>query len=161
MHRLMHLDLPRAMVLRALAGERRSDLEQAGQEYVENVLPKFANMKILALLEEYRDSGARLAIISASIDPVVKAVARNLEVDFYCSLLEYRGPFATGGLEKDLTGEKLSIVESLRNGDDLLVVTDNRTDLPLIRAADHAIVVQPHGRPATEWAGRAVDYVRP
>lgn len=95
-------------------------------------------------LSEARKHGV-VILASASIDPVIDALCRRLQVQGVSSHLASSSDFYTGKLQHDLTGQKVpALLESL--GPDVFAgasfaYTDNLTDLDLLLRCRHRTVV--------------------
>jgi len=93
------------------------------------------------LLQESIKNGDRIILASGSLFPVVQAIADVLNVDeFIASTLEQdkNGKY-TGLYLLDVKARKMDFLD-LKNSD-MVVVTDNRDDLSLIRNAGEVLIV--------------------
>jgi HAD superfamily phosphoserine phosphatase-like hydrolase len=159
--RIFGVDLARTRVIDALRGESHEVLTRSAREYVARVLPAKANAVVHDRLRRHRDQGDRVMLVSSSLDIVIGEIANLLEVEFSASELEFASDRCTGRLRSDLTGRKAAVVQARRgNATCLQVYTDNRTDIDLLRIADHGTVIVPAGERQTSWAGADVEYVR-
>lgn len=146
-------DVARERLIASLRGLSRATIDAGAADYATSVQDRM-NLAVVARLERYRAAGTRVVILSSSLDPVVKAIASSLGVEGEGSALTFAGESCTGELATDLTGAKLEAVQ--RHGDELLAAfSDNWTDLPLLCAARHGVLVVPRGgqRPATAPVG--------
>ncbi|MXD56885.1 wfdB, partial [Escherichia coli] len=75
--------------------------------------------EVMALLERYKHE--KIILMSASVDPVINVIAKNLNVEAVSSKLEFIDNKSTGLLEYNLTGIKHLQV----NNPVSLIVTDN------------------------------------
>lgn len=151
--RLLGRDVARAWMVHILKGSSRTTLLEAASAYVREALAPLANAEVMARLEQHKQAGDRVVLVSSSLDIVVGAIAQHLGTDFRASRLGFNGDRCTGRIEHDLTGGKDAIVRNLRSTDSipLYVYTDNETDRCLLRLADKATIIIPAGRSA-RWA---------
>lgn len=123
--RLFGFDLIRAVAIRRLKGVSKEELYCKADDFVEKVLNGLrieATHDLLATFD--RDN---VCLISASIDPVISAIAKRLQITcWYSSELSYINGFCLGGLSVDLLGRKHRLFEMERFS---IMVTDNRSDL--------------------------------
>ncbi len=136
--------------LRLLKGFSRARLYQLGEEFAADFLEPLKLTRPHQLLAELgAQPGGRTVLISASLDPVIAAIARRLGTEFKSSELEYDAQGnCLGRLRRDLTGQKLVALSELLAGAErpaLTVVTDNFTDRELVKAAAqrHVVVHRP------------------
>ncbi|EFV8799948.1 putative wfdB [Escherichia coli P0302293.9] len=108
--------------------------ELANLFYDEFLIFKEKN-EVMALLERYKHE--KIILMSASVDPVINVIAKNLNVEAVSSKLEFIDNKSTGLLEYNLTGIKHLQV----NNPVSLIVTDNFSDINLIKLADTAVII--------------------
>ncbi len=142
--KVLGIDLHRSLVLRMIEGEDSASLKCSANEYC-FMLDKRCIAETHSFLKRKKEEGWRPILVSNSIDLVIEAIARKLEVEFVSSKLLWNDDICTGRISVDLTGRKRRYLEeyldlSLANID-FSVVTDNKTDADLIVAAKHAYLV--------------------
>lgn len=127
LQRVLQLD-SRKILISTLSGTEKTLLDECAGAFVEEFLGKIKRQKAFEKLNSLRSSHD-IIIVSASIDPVVNAVANCLNVRCVSSVLKYgRNGKCKGVLEKDVTGKKHEI---LRDVD--FVATDNISDAILVK----------------------------
>ena len=137
-------DPVKAAALRLLAGISRDELYALGRRFVAEFLPGRRIARTHELLAGLAQTRTRVLLLSASLDPVIAALAETLgSVEFVSSQLEYDAHSnCTGRLHQELTGQKQVALQKLLTGQDkalrLAVATDNFTD--------HSLVSQAHVR---------------
>jgi phosphoserine phosphatase len=137
-------DVHKSINLRFLRGFTRVELEQLAEGFVCDFLDRRPVDQTHALLREMLRSGARVVLASSSIEPVVRAVARKMMItDWVCTTLEYASERMTGRVLLEVSGRKLSALKPFGGvpGKLLCVVSDNKSDLSLLKAAEHPIAV--------------------
>ena len=161
--RLSRRDLLRRAQLRTLRGVDRATLAEAARAYAEEALPALAVPETQRRLAAHREAGDRVVIVSNSLDIVVEAVARKLDVEWRASRLAWRDGRCTGRIEHDLTGRKSALIAELTAAapepPELHVYTDNPSDRDLVDRADRPTIVIPAGRRRTRWAGADAVYL--
>lgn len=137
----------KAVALRLLAGTPKAELYALGQRFVAEFLPGRRIARSHELLAGLAATSTRVLLLSASLDPVIAALAAALgPVEFVSSQLEYDAQGrATGRLQRELTGQKqYALRELLATQTEpvrLAVATDNFTDLELVTQAQVRYVV--------------------
>ena len=152
-------ELLRRLAFRSLRGVDETSLDAACRAYIRDVLPAHAVEEVVALLRECRELGYTVLIVSGSIAPLVREISQALDADGWLAAdpvtVDHR---FTGAIAGDARGRKLAVVEqAYPEIADLVVVTDNREDLPLIRRADRAWVVS-RSKNLTWWRSRALEH---
>ncbi|QGM22375.1 hypothetical protein GJ672_08985 [Spiribacter sp. 2438] len=148
--------------VRLLAGDRLQAVEQSAREYAEALLLERRVPTVWLLLEKPL-SGGRVILASASLEPVVSALATSTGVGYVASKLQHRAGVLTGRYENDLTGQKReALVE--KYGEDLLsgqvcVLTDNLTDRSLVQEAAYSYVVLHDPAHRERWDGVNATFV--
>jgi len=154
-HRLLGLDLARALAVLSLSGLSRAALESVARDYADGHLPALAVPATQERLARHLGQGDRVVIVSSSLDIVVAAVAERLGVEGIGSTLGFRNGRCTGRIGRDLTGRKAEVVAGLVAATPsrpvLHVYTDNLSDRALVAAADRPTVVIPAGRSRAGW----------
>lgn len=145
-------DAPRALLLLSTRGMSHEDLAAWAQLYVDSVLARKGNPRVLELIGRFRGRHAPVYIASASLDYVVKVLAKTLGCSGYVAsqLAVVRGR-STGCLAKDATGRKARLLQSLDPtvlATSCAVITDNAEDVDLIRHATAAVFIAAATQPA-------------
>lgn len=102
---LSGIDLYRNIQIKQLAGFSYYDLTRWAIEFIDS-LEDNRILSTFALMEEYKCKGYNIVIASATIDPIAKAIANKLSVEYYSSKLSYSNNMCSGKLEKDLLLQK-------------------------------------------------------
>jgi HAD superfamily phosphoserine phosphatase-like hydrolase len=128
-----------------LKGEKVEDVEVYSKRFVTEYLNSKRVLKTQYFLKAAQEKQKTVILVSASLEPVIKAIADNLQVkEYYASQLEKsNNGHYSGNLANDLRGEKLPIFTGnfdLRNLG-LVVHTDNLDDIALIEAAEKTFII--------------------
>ncbi|MES1926954.1 HAD-IB family phosphatase [Salinisphaera sp. T31B1] len=149
--RLARADLCRRIAFRSLRGIDVCSLDDACRAYVHDILPDRQISQTLALLNACGDRGYDVRLVSGSMGPLVRHIARVNGIDKWLAAEpDVSMGHYTGAIADDVQGSKLAAVEQAwRSFDELIVVTDNKNDLPLVKRADHAWVITKAGN--VDW----------
>jgi phosphoserine phosphatase len=152
-------DPVKAVALHLLAGISRTELYELGRRFVAEFLPARRIARTHELLAGLAQTQTRVLLLSASLDPVIAALAEALgPVEFVSSQLEYDAQGnCTGRLQQELTGKKLLTgrAEPLR----LAVATDNFTDHGLVSQASVRYVVVHNAAAKQFWQGLNPEFI--
>lgn len=118
-----------------LNGEPKDKLFNYSTFFVDDFLKSRENDATMKLLLANQSESI---LISASLDPVIDAISKKLGVMGYSSQLQYKEGYCTGRLEMDLKGKKHT---KIMPGELELVVTDNMSDIKLIKNSQHSFIV--------------------
>jgi HAD superfamily hydrolase (TIGR01490 family) len=163
--------------LRLLAGHRPEDMRALVAEAMEPVLRPLVYAEPLRLVEQHRDRGERVYVVSATLQEIVEAIADDLGFDGALgTVCEVRDGRYTGRALRALHAEaKADCLREVADRDwlDLAECTaysDSHTDLPFLEAVGHPVVVNPdrelrriaadRGWPVLEFSGRAYPHAR-
>lgn len=156
-HVLKHL------LVRMLKDDTVSSLELNAEVYAQWLLdnrkvPAVWNVVTPAIKDKH------IILASASLQPIVSALAKQLGVRFVASELESKDGVLTGRYKRDLTGLKSRALSNLI-GIDLIdssydAISDNLTDRELLSGARRAYVVLHKASHKERWAGLTATYIR-
>lgn len=143
-HQYFHIDIIRQYAISKLNGYSEEELTKMTSEFYDAYLTKVINTDVINLIEQKREDGFVLLLVSATLDCIANEVANRLCItQQYSSELEYKDGVCQGRLKTDFLATKLKI---LRRKDICLtnmeVITDNYSDKDLIKVSKHAYLVQ-------------------
>ncbi|HKU56460.1 MAG TPA: HAD family hydrolase [Gaiellaceae bacterium] len=163
--------------LRVLAGYRPEELRELVADAMEPVLRPLVYAEPLRLVEQHRERGERVFVVSATLQEIAEAIADELGFDgalgTICEVEEgrYTGR-ALRALHAEAKADCLRAVAE-REGFDLSACTaysDSHTDLAFLEAVGHPFAVNPdralrrvaadRGWPVLEFSGRAYPHAR-
>lgn len=141
--KLLDLDLTRYICIRQLRKYNKEQLSQMADHFVTAFLNTRKFQVTQHLLREAQAGHREVMIMSASLDFIVAAVAKELQVTrFYSSELEYEGDICTGKLRNDLLGKKSAFCRNSHIPlEEAIIVTDNLSDQDLVSLASEAYIV--------------------
>ena len=163
--------------LRVLAGYRPEELRALVADAMEPVLRPLVYAEPLRLVEQHRERGESVFVVSATLQEIVEAIAEDLGFDGGLgTICEVRDGRYTGRALRALHAEaKADCLREVaaRDGLDLAACTaysDSHTDLPFLEAVGHPVAVNPdralrrivadRGWPVLEFSGRAYPHAR-
>ena len=158
-------DPVKAGALRMLAGIPRVELYELGRRFVAEFLPARRIARTHELLAGLAQTQTRVVLLSASLDPVIAALAAALgSIEFVSSQLEYDAQgICTGRLQQELTGQKQAALQTLltNKGEPLrlAVATDNFTDHGLVSQAAIRYVVVHNAAAKQFWQGLNPEFI--
>jgi HAD superfamily hydrolase (TIGR01490 family) len=163
--------------LRLLDGYRVDDLRELVAEAMAPVLRPLVYAEPLRLVEQHRERGERVYVVSATLQEIVEGIADDLGFDGALgTICEVRDGCYTGRALRALHAQaKAECVQELaaREGLDPAACTaysDSHTDLPFLEAVGHPVAVNPdrelrrlaaaRGWPVLEFSARAYPHAR-
>jgi HAD superfamily hydrolase (TIGR01490 family) len=169
-----HAQMERAReeMLEITKGWDKVGVEELVREIVDEVVSPLVYAEALALIDEHRRVGRKVVIISSSPEEIVKPLARYLGVDQVIATrakIDAEGRY-TGEMEFYAYAEakadairELAMKESLALPDSF-AYSDSVTDLPMLEAVGHPVVVNPDKELAQiaeqrDW--QTMDFERP
>ncbi len=158
--------------LRFLAGYRPEDLRALVAEAMEPVLRPLVYAEPLRLVEQHRERGERVFVVSATLQEIVEAIAEDLGLDGGLgTVCEVRDGRYTGRAVRALHAEaKAECLREVATREELdldacTAYSDSHTDLPFLEAVGHPVAVNPdrelrriaaeRGWPVLEFSDRA------
>jgi len=136
--------------LRLLAGYPVEELRELVAQAMEPVLRPLVYAEPLRLVEQHREQGERVYVVSATLQEIVEAIAEDLGFDGALgTVCEVQDGRYTGRAVRALHAEaKAEVVREVaaREGFDLaecFAYSDSHTDLPFLEAVGHPFAVNP------------------
>jgi len=158
----------RDRISKSLAGVRVRDLERLGASVLAGVLPRIYP-EVLAIAHRHQDEGRRVYIVTAAAGDLAEMLARVLALDGGI------GSQFSGVLDGVYTGRpeglfiygagKATAIEQLARERNLdlaasYAYSDSVSDLPMLRAVGHPVVVNPDRELATLARAEGWDVLR-
>ena len=146
-----------------LAGEKASELDASGAAYAVQLL-NYRRVDPVWNIIDLSSVSDQVILASASLEPVVKALACLMGARYVASTLEVRAGLLTGRYVKDLTGIKEEAIIQ-KFGSDVMMqpyvaISDNLSDRPLLAKARHAWVVLHRESHRDRWMNLPANYVK-
>ena len=135
LYRLTRTDWQRRLAVRYLKGISQAELAAKAETFVANLEQ---TKRIEASFDILSCQQAPIVILSGTLDCIAKAVGSRLHAqEIYSSALEYRNGACTGKLKEDILLSKKKYIGI----DRFTILTDNTTDLDLVKQAEQAFIV--------------------
>jgi len=110
-----------------LKGIPRQKLESAAVSFASTLRPIDP---IQAALRNFKEQGYEPILLSSSLDFIVLAVAKQLDIhSIHATELNYQDSVCSGTIKHDLLNTKAQIIKTRYAGLESVFITDNRTDL--------------------------------
>jgi phosphoserine phosphatase len=157
--RLLGVDVIRCLAVWSLKGESVDDLKSSAILYVMDSHELEPIKQTMALLRRLREDAYDIVLVSASLSFVVEAIAKQMGVNrWFASTLAVKDGKLTGHFDRDLFGKKEKLVEELFSPiDDLIVVTDSKTDLALVRMASKSVLICHTKKAIKFWKSKSLN----
>lgn len=150
-NKLSGKDWPRQMALQFLRGMSHDELDREATRFYHEFLVAKANSQVFQYIQK---PGTTTILLSSSINPVIKAIAKANNLAYYSSEIAMKDGKATGNFELDMTSQKHLIAKRLmeeRALTDVGVITDNRSDWELVQLASERWIVITNERQKEFW----------
>lgn len=129
------------MALRFLRGMSNEELDREATAFYHDFLIARCNTQVF---QHIKKPGVSTILLSSSINPVIKAIAKANDLAYFSSEIAIKGGKATGSFQLDMTGQKHLVAKKLmaeRALTNVAVITDNRSDWELVKLATERWIV--------------------
>jgi len=149
--KLLKKDLHRAIALMLISGMHQAHLTKEAFKFKKSFLEKRRNETVWEHLKS--KSTNRVILLSATLEPIAVAIAKENGFAVCASLLEYdlSGTF-TGRLKTDLQGRKHEHLPDLVQKEQYAVITDNFSDQKLLESAAEKFIILNQPRDRKKWS---------
>lgn len=135
LYRITHIDWQRRFAIRYLKGMSKTELEQKAKAFV---LKLEQTKRIESSFNVLTQLHSPIIILSGTLDCIAEEIGKRLQATaVYASPLEYHNGICTGRLKKDILLRKQQYV----NTTPFAILTDNTTDIALVKRAEKAFIV--------------------
>lgn len=152
--------LLKVLVVRWLKGDSVADVAASASDYADWLL---ANRRVDSVQKVLAEAQGLLVLASASLEPVVQAIAARMNADFVASSLAVEEGRYTGRYISDISGRKREALNNRLgpkwNSEPYLAISDNLTDRALLEGAKPAFVVLHDPRHKTRWNGVDAEFL--
>lgn len=140
---LFNYDLYKQVTTRFLRNHSEEVIANLSKEFVVNYLKHKERKDVINLLNQFRKNNWKIVFISAAYDFIIKEVANFYGVeDFFASTLEKNNGKYTGRYKDDILDKKHEIFQTnFKDVEELIVVSDNKTDYELFKLANNKYVI--------------------
>lgn len=142
-YKYIKIDMIRVYGTRFLKNHTTDEIQAYSRSFVHEYLRGKIKKEIVSLLDDYKKDGYEIVLMSGSYEFIIKEVSAYFEVShFYASKLDISKEIHTGKYENDILLSKLQLLkEEFPTISELIVVSDNKTDLDLMLASNQAFAV--------------------
>jgi phosphoserine phosphatase len=155
--KLLQKDVVRILSIYLLKGEGVELLRSEVNVYADYLIENRANLQVMSILKEKYNQNEEVILISSSIDLVVEAIASKLGgLPFFSTKLRYFNGRSCGIIEYDLTGKKQEVVP-WGEYSYTEVISDNKSDAPLMQRADKSLAIVYNLKQQCFWDKLSID----
>lgn len=142
--RLFQIDLLRYWALTHLKGYTKEQLCSMSDIFYKEYLTKRTNIEATEIIEKMKRENKELILVSATLDCIACAVSKNMNIPcVFSSKLAFKNNKCLGRLQQDLLANKLNaLVDNKINPPYWGIITDNYSDMALIKKSQHVFLVQ-------------------
>jgi phosphoserine phosphatase len=160
LNKLLKKDFHKILSVGLLKNFSAKENEASTRLFYDSFLMKRKNEKVWTLLSQ-RNELDKVILVSSTIAPIAKVIAERNNFDYWASELELtKENRLSGRIINDLTGKKHLILNKIANKEKVTVITDNYTDLKLLRKADFKFIVLNHRKHRLRWKGIEANYIQ-
>ena len=151
--RVFNKDILRLYFTTQLKGREWDELDTEARNFVWIKLSQRIKQNTANLLTDLKTNGYRIILMSGSYDILVKHIADYFNVDeYYASNLEHIDNILTGKYKSDLLGTKHQLLDNIiHDPENLIVVSDNKSDRLLMAEATIAYIICSNNRAKRYW----------
>jgi len=136
-------DMIRVVATSFLKGEKVESVASYSQDFVHQKLQNKIKQNIYKKLKQYKEENYTIVLMSGSYEFIIKDVLDYVGADyFFASKLKVNNGIYEGQYEEDILLSKVEILkDKFPNISELIVVSDNKTDLNLMLVANKAFAI--------------------
>ncbi|TYR72623.1 HAD-IB family phosphatase [Rossellomorea vietnamensis] len=141
--KLFNVDLTKILFTKLLKGIPVKNIDEEIENFYSKFLTKRKIEETHKIANIYKEKGYHIILLSASYDFIVHKVAKEIGVNEYIATsLERRGEFYTGEIKEDILKTKhKKFIDKGLNYKELVVITDNETDINLTKLASFSYII--------------------
>jgi len=136
-------DITRLIATSFLKNEPIEKVQKSAKQYVNNILSNKIKKQTINLMKTYKNKGFHIILMSGSYNVLIEHIQAYFDTDdYFASKLEIKNSKYTGKYKYDqLLNKKDTLQEYYPNIDELIVVSDNRTDYELMKFATKSYAI--------------------
>lgn len=141
--KLFKIDITRYCATLFLKGMNVNEIQNYTHKFVYNDLAIEINNDIFKMINQYKNRGYKIVLMSGSYKFIIEEVAQYFNADyFFASNLNIINNLFSGKYDKDILFTKNDLLKKEFNQiDKLVVVSNNKSDLELMKSADKSYAV--------------------
>jgi len=142
-YRILKIDLIKICGTFFLKGKSYKQIEKFTFKFVNEELEGEIKTVISSKINFFKERGFRIVLMSGSYDFIIKEVADYFNInEFYASKLRVIDGVFTGKYDIDILDNKIDLLKNnYKKIDKLVVISNNKSDLALMKSADQAYAV--------------------
>lgn len=136
LNKLFHYDWYKLKSVLFLQGLTSKELDELAESFYNDVLVSNIIVPMMDIFNFYKVKGYKLVLVTATLDPIAKIIAKKIDADDYISTdLIYNNDICSGKYKIDILNNKLDIVKKKYDLENVISVfySDNHQDIPLLR----------------------------
>ena len=142
-YKVLKKDIIRSYGTSFLKGKSIREIQRHSKVFVSKDLVSEIKDVTVSMMHKYRDNGYKIVLMSGSYAFIIQEVAAYFSTDsFYASKLNISNGNYTGKYDEDILLDKYELLKKeFEEIDELIVVSDNKSDLTLMQAANKAFAI--------------------
>jgi len=147
---------PRRYLFSSFKNSHASDANAIMKNLYHEELRNHLRPQALAALEQHREAGQHIIVVSASFDPIIEELCKELRVeDYICTQMEIIDASYTGETLREPPESEQKLIQftewaNTKFGAGGWVLThaygDHHSDVPLMETAEHPVAVDPDNK---------------
>ena len=161
-NKIFHVDLIRKCAISFLKGFSVEEICRVSQKFLTEFLAESQINNVHELMQHYRDKGYKTILMSASLDFIIKEIHAELNTyKYYSTQLEVVNERYTGKIKFDMSSKKdLVLKQDYKVIESLAVVTDNISDIQLVKSASNRHIICWKNKHSKFWSGSQVNDIQ-
>lgn len=141
-----------AVLHQYFGGRSRKELEDTGERFCIAALPRCLRPERMDWLRSFRDQGAQVLIVSASLDIWLRPFCKKEGIGLICTEAAFseaglfEGAFSTPNCKGEEKVERIKQALDLSQFSRIIAYGDTPADLPMLSLADEAVYLGPPTR---------------
>ncbi|MEZ9057281.1 HAD family hydrolase [Vibrio pelagius] len=151
--RFLKLDLIRMVAISFLKGEDLVEISESAQTFLDSNLHSKIQQPVYDIYSKYKNEGYHIILMSGSLDFLIEMVKDRWGADdAYSTILQLEKGKFTGKISFEQLFNKYDVLtENYCKIDELVVVSDNPSDLDLLSKADKGYAICNKDKNITFW----------
>jgi len=146
-------DLIRIYATTFLKNSSCKEIQSHSEKFVNEELVSKVKDTTSSMIKEYKNRDYKTVLMSGSYEFIIKEISSYFDADYYyASKLQKVNGSYTGLYDKDILLTKYELLQDeFTTIDELVVVSDNKTDLALMQSADKAYAICNKEKDCSFW----------
>lgn len=142
-NKILKKDMSRIVITKILSGKSLEEIDSLVDDFITDYLEPLKIEKVHKIINEYKEQGYKVIIISASYDFIAKRIVKRLGFDdCITSEAEVLENKYTGRVSRDILYTKFNVFKNKYTvNDNLVMITDNTTDYDFVKQTKKSYIV--------------------